>query len=136
MILILFPYYECFFPIQFPSYDIPQHMGNAWVSPLISHSTGKCNKTHSMGKVCEIYNHTIPIVWVLFFHLSPILWYTLAYGKCMGFPHKFPTVWENATKPMLWEKSGKSKAGFPQKYKIKIPGLSRTIFVIFQDIYL
>ena len=96
----------------FPSYDIPQHIGNAWVSPLISHSTGKCNKTHSMGKVCEIYNHTIPIVWVLFFHLIPILWYTLAYGKCMGFPHKFPTVWENATKPVLWEKSGKSKVIF------------------------
>ena len=32
-ILILFPEYECFFPIQFPSYGILQHMGNAWVSP-------------------------------------------------------------------------------------------------------
>ena len=27
-------------------------------------------------------------------------------------------------------------SGFPQKNKIKIPGLSRTIFLIFQDIYL
>ena len=25
-----------------------------------------------------------------------------------GFPHKFPTVPENATKPMVWGKSGKS----------------------------
>ena len=24
-----------------------------------------------------------------------------------GFPHKFPTVRENATKPMVWGKSGK-----------------------------
>ena len=33
LILILFPYYGYFFPIQFPSYGILQHMGNAWVSP-------------------------------------------------------------------------------------------------------
>ena len=32
-ILILFPWYGCFFPIRFPSYGILQHMGNAWVSP-------------------------------------------------------------------------------------------------------
>ena len=24
-----------------------------------------------------------------------------------GFPHKFPTVWENATKSIVWRKSGK-----------------------------
>ena len=29
-----------------------------------------------------------------------------------------------------------SYSGFPQKNKITIPGLSRTIFLIFQDIYL
>ena len=46
LLLILFPYYECFFPIQFPSYGILHHMGNAWVSASISYSTGKCNKTY------------------------------------------------------------------------------------------
>ena len=35
------------------------HMGNAWVSSYISHSTGKCNKTHGMGKVWEIDNHNM-----------------------------------------------------------------------------
>ena len=45
--------------------------GNAWVFPSISHSTGKCNKTHRMGKTWEVGNHTFPIVWVLFPH--PIL---------------------------------------------------------------
>ena len=51
---------------------------------------GKCNKTHSMGKVWEIGTHTFPIVWVLFSHLIPSLWYTTAYEKCMGFPINFP----------------------------------------------
>ena len=30
-----------------------------------------------------------------------------SYGKCMWFPHKFSTVRENATKSMIWGKSGK-----------------------------
>ena len=30
------------------------HMGNAWVSSSIFHSTGKCNKTHRMGRTWEI----------------------------------------------------------------------------------
>ena len=46
-------------------------MGNAWVSPYISHSTGKCNKTHGMGKVCEIDTNAFPIVWVLISHRVP-----------------------------------------------------------------
>ena len=51
---------------------------------------GKCNKIHSMGKVWEIGTRTFPIVWVLFSHLIPSLWYTTAYEKCMGFPINFP----------------------------------------------
>ena len=85
-----FPIVWVFFPILFPSYDILHHMGNAWVFPSISHNTGKCNKTHCMGKTWEIGNHTFPIVWVLFSHPIPILWYTSSYGKCMGFPINFP----------------------------------------------
>ena len=64
-------------------------MGNVWVSPLILHSTRKCKKTHGMGKVWEIDNHTFPIIWVLFSHLILILWYTSAYRKCMVFPINF-----------------------------------------------
>ena len=41
-------------------------MGNAWVSPLISQTTGKYKKTHRMRRTWEICTHTFPIVWVLF----------------------------------------------------------------------
>ena len=83
-------------------------MGNAWVSLYISHSTGKCNKTHGIGKVWEIGTHTFPIVWVLFFPLDSHLKVYFSIWEMRGFPHKLPTVRENATKPMVWGKSGKS----------------------------
>ena len=85
-ITILFPWHGCFFPIQFPSYGILQHMRNAWVSPSIYHSAGKCYKTLRMGWTWEIGTHTFSIVWVIFSHPIPILCYTSSYGKCMGFP--------------------------------------------------
>ena len=66
LVIILFPQYGYFFPIRFSFYDILHHMGNVWVFPSISHSTGKCNKTHRMGKAWEIGNHAFPIVSVLF----------------------------------------------------------------------
>ena len=68
LVLILFPQYGCSFPIRFPSYDKLYDMGNAWVSISISHSRGKCNKTHRMRRTWEIGTHTFPIVWVLFSH--------------------------------------------------------------------
>ena len=67
LIVILFPQYGCFFPIRFPSYSILRHMGNAWVSQSVSHST-------KMRRTWEIGAHTFPILWVLFFHQIPILW--------------------------------------------------------------
>ena len=45
-------------------------MGNAWVYPSISHSTGKCNKTHCMGRTWEIGTHTLPIWYGCFFSLD------------------------------------------------------------------
>lgn len=51
-------------------------MGNAWIFPLISHSTGTSNKSHGMGKVWEINTHIFPIVWVLF---SPLHFHPIAY---------------------------------------------------------
>ena len=65
-------------------------MGNIWVFPSISHSMGKCNKTHRMGKTWEIGNHIFHIAWVLFSHPIPILSYTSSYRKCMGFPINLP----------------------------------------------
>ena len=37
----------------------------------------------------EIDIHTFPMVSVLLFHPICIIWYTLLYGKCMGFPINF-----------------------------------------------
>ena len=85
LVIILFPQYEYFFPIRFPSYGILHHMGNAWVFPSISHSTKKSNKTHRMGRTWEIGTHTFPIARVLFSRQIPILWYSSLHGKCMGF---------------------------------------------------
>ena len=52
------------------------HMGNAWVFPSISHSTGKCNKAHCMRRNGKLLLIPFPIVWVLFPCLIPITWYT------------------------------------------------------------
>ena len=89
LVIILFPQYWQFFPIRFPYFGILHHMGNVWVFPSISHSTGKCNKTYRRGKTWEIGNQTFPIAWVLFSRQIPILWYTSSYGKCVGFPINF-----------------------------------------------
>ena len=51
-------------------------MGNAWVFPSISHSTGKCNKAHCMRRNGKLLLIPFPIVWVLFPCLIPITWYT------------------------------------------------------------
>ena len=74
-----------FFSFRLSSYGTRHHMGNAWFFPLISYSTGKCNKTDRMGRTWEIGTHTFPIGWVLSSHYSPILWYTSSYGKCICF---------------------------------------------------
>ena len=50
LIPILFPQYGCFSPIRFPSYGILHHIGNAWVSPSVSHSTRKYNKAYRMER--------------------------------------------------------------------------------------
>ena len=65
-------------------------MGNAWVFPSISHSTGKCNKTHRMERTWEIGNLIFPIVWVFFSYSIIILQHTSLHGKYMGFPISFP----------------------------------------------
>ena len=77
------------FSHRFPSYGTLHHMRNAWDSPSISHSTGKCNETHCIGWTWEIGTHTFPIVWVIFPYNIPILWYTSSYDKCTGFPINF-----------------------------------------------
>ena len=82
---IFSPKYRYFSSIRFPSYVL-HDMGNARVSPSISHSMGKCSKIHQTGRAWEIGVHFPPKVWVLFFHQIPILWYTLPYEKCMAFP--------------------------------------------------
>ena len=70
------------FPINFPQY--------------------KCNRTHGMGKVQETDTHTFPIVWVLFSH--PMVYFSI--WEMHGFSHRFPTVWDNAIKPIVWGSLG------------------------------
>ena len=111
-----FPIVWVFFPIRFPSYGILHHMRNAWGSPSISHSTGKCNKTHGMGWTWEIGTHTFPIVWVIFpirfpsygmLHhvgnawVSPSIFHSI--GKCNK-AHCMRRTWEISTHtcPIVW----------------------------------
>ena len=51
-----------------------------WVSPSISHTTGKCNKTHRMGRTWATGAHTFPIVSALFFSLDSH--FTVCFIKC------------------------------------------------------
>ena len=64
-------------------------MGNAGVSPSVSHKLGKWNKIHPVERAWEIGNHTFHRVWEAFFHQIPILCYTTSYVKWMGFPMNF-----------------------------------------------
>ena len=93
------------------------HMENARVLPLTSHSMGKCNKTHCMGKTLEISTHIFLIVWVLFSHPIPTLCYTSSLGKFMGFPINF--LWcrkKNTAKPIELEEPGKLLPIISPKY--------------------
>ena len=62
-------------------------MGNAWVFPSISHDTGKCNKTHCTRRTWKVGTHTFLMVWLLFSHPFPVLWYASTYEKYMYFPN-------------------------------------------------
>ena len=44
---------------------------------------------------------------MIFPHKIPILWYTSSYGKCMGFPIKFPIALEKLAKPIKCVRPGK-----------------------------
>ena len=60
-----FPYFSIVwvvFSTRSSSCGILHHTGNACVSSSISHSTGKCNKTHHMREVWKIGTYTFPIV--------------------------------------------------------------------------
>ena len=99
----------CIISIQFPSYGILPRIGNAWVFPLISHSSGKWNKTHCMGRIWEIVAHTFPVVWVLFsitfpscgiFHHMRNAWVSTSMSHSMGNCneiHRIGRVWETGT---------------------------------------
>ena len=72
--------YGCFYSTRFLSYRTLYPMENAWGSPSISHSIGKCSKTHPVGRLWDISTYTslkIPVVLsVVIFHQISILWYT------------------------------------------------------------
>ena len=82
-------------------------MGNAWVSPSISHSTGKCNKTHcnmeKLGNWCSYFSHIMDA----FFPLDSHFMVCFITWEMHVFSHQFPIAWEKAAKPIEWGKSGK-----------------------------
>ena len=99
---------------------IIHHLGNAWVSPSIFHTTGKCNKTHQMRRTWEIVTHNFPIVWqVIFSHQILILWYTSS--EIHGFRHQFSIVQQNASKPITWGEPGKLVLIFFPQYGCCFP---------------
>ena len=59
-----------------------------------------------MRKAWEIDTHTFPMVCVLFSHPIPILWYTSAYVKCMGFPINFAQYGKMQQNPWYGENPG------------------------------
>ena len=77
----------CIIPIQFASYGILPRIGNAWIFPLISHSTGKWNKIYCTGRIWEIVAHTFPVVWVLL---------SIRFPSC-GILHHMGNAWVSAS---------------------------------------
>ena len=76
-------------------------MGNTWVSPSISHSTEKWNKTLLQGEPGKLVLTFFPSMGAFFpydFHPTVhfIIW------EMQGFPNQFPIVQENATKLIVW----------------------------------
>ena len=102
LILILFSWYGCFFPIRFTSSGILYDMWNTWVSPSISHSLTKCNEIFQMGIAWEVGTHFLPQSVGTFLPSDSYLWYILINGKHTAFSHQFLIARENAAKSTLW----------------------------------
>ena len=93
--------------IRFLSPGILHHMVNAWVSPSISHSTGKSEKTHRMGEnlgnwYSYFFHSTGP-----FFPLDSHPMVCFITWEIHEFPQQFPIALENAAKPIELGKPGK-----------------------------
>ena len=130
-----FPIIWVLFPIRFPSYGILHYMKNAGVSqsisllgaffPLdshpmvcfiiwkmhrvsssISHSSGKCNKTHHMGWTWKIGTYTFPVPQYGWFFPIRFPSFGILHQMGNGFPHQFPILQENVTKPIEWGEPG------------------------------
>ena len=117
------------------------HMGNTWVFPSVSHSIGKCSETHWIESAWEIGTHTLPKIWVLFFHQISILCCTLSRMKKCS---KMHPVWETWILDIhtlvrlpffqqisaLWYSTSRQKCmGFPINFSYhgsKIPSMGGT----------
>ena len=89
------------------------HMGNAWVSSSIFHSTGKCNKTHRMGRTWEIgeknsyISRGMDAVFSVDSHF--MVWFIT--WERQVFSHQFPITWEKTATLTEWGKLGKLVPG-------------------------
>ena len=76
------------------SHGILHHMGNAWVSPSICHTTGKCNRTHrsmeNLGNWCSYFSHIMDAFSSIRFPFYGIRCYHM--GNALFFPSK-STLW-------------------------------------------
>ena len=94
----------------FPSNSHPMVYFSIWEMYGLPHkfSAAQENASKPMvwGKSRKLILILFPIVWVLFSHPIPILWYTSAYGKCMGFPINFPHYGKMQQNPWCRESLG------------------------------
>ena len=87
-----------FSSIRFPPYGWLHHKQNAQVFPSMSHSIGKGNKTHLLGRAQNVGTHTFPKD------------SSQALLQCKGNAYVFPSMslaLKKATKPILWEQPRK-----------------------------
>ena len=73
--------------------------------PTVQENATKLMVWESMGNWYSYFSHSMVAFFPLGFH--PVVYFII--WKMHGFPHQFPKLRENATKPKVWGKSGKLK---------------------------
>ena len=124
----------------FPSDSHPMVYFSTWEMygfphkfPTVWENATKPTVWRKSGKLIIILK---PIVWVLFYHLIPILWYTSAYGKCIGFPINFPQCGKMQQNPWYGESLGNRYSYFSHTMGTFFPYDSHpTVYVIIWEMH-
>ena len=103
------------FSIRFP-YGTLHHMENAWLFSSISHSMGKCSKTHPVRETCNINTHT---------SLSN----SKIFASTNNYQHKSKII--ELVLPVVWNTSAIKLANLNLEYNGKMAGhSSNSAFVL------